>query len=129
MRISDWRSGVCTTNLGTSMARRLGANIAALRKAREWSQSDLAERVGVDTETISRFERGATLPSLLTLDKISKSLRIRVGELLAESAAQPDDQASTLSAWPADLDEADRADEHTSELQSLMRTSYTVFCL
>jgi transcriptional regulator with XRE-family HTH domain len=35
------------------MARRLGANIAALRKAREWTQSDLAERVGVDTETIS----------------------------------------------------------------------------
>ncbi|MBK6728471.1 MAG: helix-turn-helix transcriptional regulator [Xanthomonadales bacterium] len=93
---------------GTSIARRLGANIAALRKAREWTQSDLAERVGVDTETISRFERGATLPSLLTLDKISRSLRVGVGELLAESSAQPDDQASTLSAWLADLDETDR---------------------
>src|SRR3546814_10026260 len=28
-----------------------------------------------------------------------------------------------------DLDEATRSDEHTSELQSLMRTSYAVFCL
>lgn len=90
------------------MAHRLGANVAALRKARKWTQSDVAERVGVDTETISRFERGATLPSLLTLEKISKSLRVGVGELLAESSAQPDDQASTLSAWLADLEDADR---------------------
>src|SRR3546814_2799704 len=28
-----------------------------------------------------------------------------------------------------DLDEIDRSEEHTSELQSLMRTSYAVFCL
>src|SRR3546814_1509891 len=29
----------------------------------------------------------------------------------------------------ADLDPAERSEEHTSELQSLMRTSYAVFCL
>ncbi|MBN9425769.1 MAG: helix-turn-helix transcriptional regulator [Burkholderiales bacterium] len=90
------------------MSRRLGGNIAALRKARGWTQSSLAERIGVDTETISRFERGATLPSLLTLEKISKSLRVRIGDLLTESSAQPDDQASTLSAWLDELGESDR---------------------
>src|SRR3546814_10147404 len=32
--------------------------------------------------------------------------------------------------WPADrLAETDRSEEHTSELQSLMRISYAVFCL
>jgi transcriptional regulator with XRE-family HTH domain len=93
---------------GSSIADRLGANIGVLRKAKGWTQSDLAERVGVDTETISRFERGVTLPSLLTLEKISKSLRAGVGDLLAESSAQPDDLASLLSTWLADLDETDR---------------------
>jgi transcriptional regulator with XRE-family HTH domain len=92
----------------SSIARRLGANIGVLRKARCWTQFDLAERVGVDTETISRFERGATLPSILTLEKISQSLRVGIGNLLVESSAQPDDQASMLSAWLADLDEVDR---------------------
>src|SRR3546814_4503762 len=29
----------------------------------------------------------------------------------------------------ADLEDAARSEEHTSELQSLMRTSYAVFCL
>ena len=62
----------------------------------------------MDTETISRFERGATLPSLLTLEKLSQCLRVGVGELLAESSGQPDDQAAQLSAWLAGLDEADR---------------------
>src|SRR3546814_7380927 len=31
--------------------------------------------------------------------------------------------------WPADYGHYGRSEEHTSELQSLMRTSYAVFCL
>lgn len=91
-----------------SLAVRLGTKIATLRKTRSWTQADLAERVGVDTETISRFERGATLPSLMTLEKISRSLQVGIGELLAETSVQPDDQAVMLSAWLAELDEVNR---------------------
>src|SRR3546814_6375223 len=32
-------------------------------------------------------------------------------------------------AWPADVSRDSRSEEHTSELQSLMRISYAVFCL
>jgi len=92
----------------SSITHRLSANIGFLRKARGWTQSSLAERVGVDTETISRFERGVTLPSLLTLEKISQSLRVGIGDLLAESRLKSDDQAAMLSAWLADLDETDK---------------------
>ncbi|MDR0576997.1 MAG: helix-turn-helix domain-containing protein [Candidatus Accumulibacter sp.] len=90
------------------LKRRLGARIAARRKALGWTQSDLAEHVGVDTETISRFERGAALPSLVTLEKLSDELRSGLGELLAETSRHPDDQAAMLSAWLAKLKEADR---------------------
>src|SRR3546814_5425860 len=36
-----------------------------------------------------------------------------------------------LNSWPdnGNLDKARRSEEHTSELQSLMRNSYAVFCL
>src|SRR3546814_6517685 len=39
--------------------------------------------------------------------------------------------ASVMEPWdgPAALAMTDRSEEHTSELQSLMRTSYAVFCL
>ena len=91
------------------LAVRLGTKIATLRKERGWTQAALAELVGVDTETISRFERGVTLPSLVTLEVISDSLRVGVGELLSESSALPSDQAAMLNAWLAPLDASNRA--------------------
>src|SRR3546814_4265725 len=42
-------------------------------------------------------------------------------------------QTCNLAVWRADVDRVDgfdnRSEEHTSELQSLMRISYAVFCL
>src|SRR3546814_7375579 len=35
----------------------------------------------------------------------------------------------SISAWPRSTTTWPRSEEHTSELQSLMRTSYAVFCL
>ena len=92
----------------SGLATHLGRNIAVLRKQRNWTQSQLAERIGVDTETISRFERGATLPSLMTLERLAQSLKVALPELLAESSSRADDQAVTLSAWLDDLSEPDR---------------------
>lgn len=40
------------------LGRRLGQQIAARRKAMDLTQDQLAERLEVDAETISRFERG-----------------------------------------------------------------------
>jgi transcriptional regulator with XRE-family HTH domain len=37
-------------------------SIKALRKAREWTQAELAAALGVDTATVSRWERGLSLP-------------------------------------------------------------------
>jgi transcriptional regulator with XRE-family HTH domain len=70
------------------LARRLGENIAARRRARKWTQEELAERLGVASETISRFERGATLPSLLSLHRLGEVLKAPVAGLLVESSCQ-----------------------------------------
>src|SRR3546814_6413312 len=43
----------------------------------------------------------------------------------AASRMQPPRQAATIRAWTS----SSRSEEHTSELQSLMRNSYAVFCL
>src|SRR3546814_3543084 len=40
----------------------------------------------------------------------------------------PEAQAELTRQW-RELDESERSEEHTSELQSLMRISYAVFCL
>ena len=90
------------------LARKLGANIATRRKARKWSQAELAERLGVAPETISRFERGATLPSLVTLHRIGQVLKSPLAELMAESSPAPDDQAAVIATWLSSLSDDDR---------------------
>lgn len=95
-------------NARSALATRLGRNLAIQRRTRNWTQAQVAERVGVDTETISRFERGAALPSLLTLDKLARVLRVSLADLLTESSTEPDDQALAVSAWLNDLKETDR---------------------
>ena len=77
-----------------SLAKRLGKNIAAQRKSQGMTQSDLAEAVSLEPESISRFERGATLPSLTTLHHLSSCLKTTVADLLAEcpGCAYPEDK-------------------------------------
>lgn len=70
---------------GARLAKRLGANIAERRKLQKRSQAQLAEKLGVATETISRFERGATLPSLVTLQRLGHILRAPITLLLADT--------------------------------------------
>jgi transcriptional regulator with XRE-family HTH domain len=91
------------------LPQRLGAQLSARRRACQWSQDQLAEQLGVATETISRFERGATLPSLLTLEKLAQILGVRISDLLSESSSSPDDQAEVLLAWLRPLSQAERA--------------------
>ena len=61
--------------------KELGKRIKLTRKGQDLTQEMLAERVGVDAETISRIERGAHLPSLPTLDRLAVALRCSAGDL------------------------------------------------
>ena len=44
------------------------------RHLKGWTQSALAERVGTDFETVSRWERGITLPSAYFRDRLCRVL-------------------------------------------------------
>jgi transcriptional regulator with XRE-family HTH domain len=83
----------------SKLAKRLGRNIAARRKQLAWTQDQLAERIKVDAETISRFERGVNLPSLPTLDKLAATLKIPIGELMSEADTEIGDDAVLISTW------------------------------
>ncbi len=88
---------VVTKRKSVKLASRLGKNIANRRKDIGLTQDQLAEQVGVDTETISRFERGVTTPSLATLEVLSKKLGITIAVLLDEAVLPPSDDAQMIS--------------------------------
>ena len=74
---------------------RLGRELRKARVALQLTQADIAERVGTDPETISRFERGATLPSLVRLLELAEALEVTVASLLGGASPRATELASS----------------------------------
>ncbi|WP_375771235.1 helix-turn-helix domain-containing protein [Archangium gephyra] len=59
----------------------LGKIIATLREQRQWTQEQLATRVGVTQSTLSRIERGQAHPDPFTFKKFAEVFGLSVDEL------------------------------------------------
>lgn len=64
-----------------AVEKRLGRRVADQRKRARLTQAQLAERVGVTTETVSRLERGAVVPSLARLDSVATAVGVDLSDL------------------------------------------------
>jgi len=53
--------------------RRLGRRVVAYGATAKLTQERLAEKIDVVPVTISRLERGATVPSLKTLERVARA--------------------------------------------------------
>ena len=74
------------------LREQLGRELRKARLARGLTQADVAERVDTDPETISRFERGATLPSLTRLLDLAEALHVTVGSLVGAASSRTTDE-------------------------------------
>src|SRR3546814_4202021 len=107
MRISDWSSDVCSSDLGRGSGCQCG---------------------GCQGPADRRSCQCLCQPARGPVSSQSVPNRVRV------AAANPLANLSTVSARrvapvPSRQCKCRRSEEHTSELQSLMRNSYAVFCL
>src|SRR3546814_6580450 len=109
MRISDWSSDVCSSDL-RGVEIRWACDKSLLDKGDATPEKDSIH-----------FPNGLSDFLASTLEK-RKTL---TPEPFVGEAKFPDDHGRVEWAisWPL------RSEEHTSELQSLMRISYAVFCL
>ncbi|HSY50431.1 MAG TPA: helix-turn-helix transcriptional regulator [Thermoanaerobaculia bacterium] len=60
----------------------IARNVRLLRRAREWSQEELADRAGCTRQTVSNIERLRNAPDLETLQPIASALGVEIGTLL-----------------------------------------------
>lgn len=67
----------------------LAERLAALRKRAGLSQGDVAERLNVSRQAVSRWETGLTVPSTDNLSRLSRLYGVTLDELLSYSAALP----------------------------------------
>src|SRR3546814_5701656 len=132
MRISDWSSDVCSSDLHAKLvgdlfgikgpAFAIGGDrcrlaierqLAVLEFQRPFEQ--MSRRAFVIGEGGKRIAR--PFGGIAQVDEEDAGARAVGGARLRRPARR------------ADLDLGRRSEEHTSELQSLMRISYAVFCL
>src|SRR3546814_5551783 len=103
MRISDWSSDVCSSDL-----------------YRSGNRSDDVQGL---YNIISRmYQIGFKLPAANRGSGFAPRHHIALPLMVADQGLHPIDGAQRLL-------RQHRSEEHTSELQSLMRISYAVFCL
>ena len=66
------------------MASKTGKIISDLRKAKDWSQTDLATESGVSREMIGKYERGEAVPSIDAAKKIADAFDVSLDYLTGE---------------------------------------------
>src|SRR3546814_5703183 len=106
MRISDWSSDVCSSDLSVGSRRLISLYLIS---------NVLCSGGGSDD---TRFERhfGGLFIDPVTGQQVVDGLAVAPGDDAGEAVSQV-------------AGGVDRSEEHTSELQSLMRISYAGFCL
>jgi transcriptional regulator with XRE-family HTH domain len=61
---------------------KLGRHIQKIRKSKDITQEELAEKIGTSTPWIGHIETGREAPNIKLLHKIAKALGVRVKDLI-----------------------------------------------
>src|SRR3546814_6254073 len=125
MRISDWSSDVCSSDLVQKLLQACGGQPAVLQRDVEHRPALLVGALGDGRGFFvadDRVERGDQ-------DRVA----VERGSHVVAAHLHPGDggvgeQARDVGQHAYRVEQV-RSEEHTSELQSLMRISYAVFCL
>src|SRR3546814_1254596 len=146
MRISDWSSDVCSSDLsenvfqlqdfyhatdegGEEMKLQQTSYVSGQRLKKDFSQVENAVYFTSQAIVVLQDGQPSTVPGALFVDGNLFDV-LPVPFVRGDPAHALDDPHSlVLSEKAATKYFGNRSEEHTSELQSLMRMSYAVFCL
>jgi len=69
---------------------QIGNNIAAFRKQCAMTQAELAEKLNYSDKAVSKWERGESIPDVLTLMQLAELFGVQVDDLLADPNRLPE---------------------------------------
>lgn len=90
------------------IARNVGAAVARHRAQAGLTQEDVAEKLGIGNEAVSRMERGAVMPTVARLFEFAELFDCRVVDLMMGASPRTRDQASEIAFVFQDLTPGDR---------------------
>ncbi|MDA8044451.1 MAG: helix-turn-helix transcriptional regulator [Actinomycetota bacterium] len=62
----------------------LGARIKQLRKEAGWSQAELGEKIGTDSQRVSRYENERIAPNIDGIVRIAEAFNVSIDHLLVD---------------------------------------------
>ena len=75
---------------------QIGANIASYRKRSGLTQAGLAEKLNYSDKAVSKWERGESIPDVLTLMQLAELFGTTVNDLVCDPNALPENSDSRL---------------------------------
>jgi transcriptional regulator with XRE-family HTH domain len=70
------------------MLKQFGENLKRLRTERGISQEEMAKKIKVHANHLSRYERGLSAPSIEVVEKMAKLLDVSIDELVFGSVSE-----------------------------------------
>jgi transcriptional regulator with XRE-family HTH domain len=88
--------------------KSIGRTLLARRTSIGLTQQQVAERVGIQPESVSRIENGQIAPTLLRLRQFSALYGCSITSLISEASEHPTDLALRIARELGELGEIDR---------------------
>ncbi|MFT4434180.1 helix-turn-helix domain-containing protein [Caballeronia sp. 15715] len=113
------------------LTRRVGAAIAARRKAAGFTQTRVADAIGLEKETVSRIETGVIAPTLWRLNQLAELFGCPLSALLGDYRGGVGEDAGAIAGLIGDLPRDDRRAilRIISDFASVMRERETLRAL
>ncbi len=80
------------------LKNQIGANISAYRKRAGLTQAGLAEKLTYSDKAVSKWERGESVPDVVTLAQLAEQFGITVNDLLVDPEALPEETGKVQQA-------------------------------
>ena len=80
-----------------AVMRQLAENIAKRRKELGLTQAQVAEKISMEKESLSRMEAGKITPSLERLEKIAIALKCPIADLFRDTSLDTQAQAQIIA--------------------------------
>ena len=101
---------------------QIGTNIATYRKQTGLTQAGLAEKLNYSDKAVSKWERGESIPDILTLMQLAELFGITVEDLLADPNALPGNPTPLEQAMTQVSEKALKRKANKNVIQALSST-------
>lgn len=91
-----------------TLNKHIGETIAKYRQDAGLTQNDVAEKLEIGYEAVSRMERGVVMPTVERLVELAEIFNCEAADLLTKSSNRTEDQAVQIHGMLSTLEENDR---------------------